>query len=138
MDTDSCYFAHSKSSLVDGTKPSMKEVFDQLINRDCVSTISYAPTLQNPYFHLVRTCCNEHTTLDNRTPGLFKLECSGSGIVTLCIKSYWVKINDGAKVSSKRVNKRDMPRDSLFDTYEETQKKNIPGKIRVLVCIKAT
>ena len=62
MDTDSCYFALSKSSLIDCIKPSMKEVFDQLINRNCDSMISYAPTLQNPDFHLVRSCCNEHTT----------------------------------------------------------------------------
>ena len=39
MDTDSCYFAHSKSSLVECIKPSMKKVFDQLINRTCDSTI---------------------------------------------------------------------------------------------------
>ena len=51
-------------------------------------------------------CCATHNQYDKKTPGLFKLEKSGTGIVGLCSKTYCLQIIDGQeKIAVKGVNK---------------------------------
>ena len=67
---------------------------------------------------LTRICCMRHSKLDARTPGLFKMECKGSGIISLCSKSYCVKTSNGVKFSSKGVNQRGLDKNNLFQLYK--------------------
>ncbi|XP_078701249.1 uncharacterized protein LOC144927591 [Branchiostoma floridae x Branchiostoma belcheri] len=92
MDTDSAYIALSANSLDDVIKPHMRERY----NRE-----------KSDWFP--RTDTPENTAYDKRTPGLFKEEWSGNGIVGLCSKTYYCfggedKTHD--KFSCKGVNKR--------------------------------
>ena len=52
-----------------------------------------------------RTCCRHHQTFDKRTPGLFKVEFQGEGIVALCSKTYFCFGKQGQKSSSKGLSK---------------------------------
>ncbi|XP_078681083.1 uncharacterized protein LOC144916013 [Branchiostoma floridae x Branchiostoma belcheri] len=92
MDTDSAYIALSANSLGDVIKPHMRERY----NREKSDWFPRTDTLENAAY-------------DKRTPGLFKEEWSGNGIVGLCSKTYYCfggedKTHD--KFSCKGVNKR--------------------------------
>jgi hypothetical protein len=67
MDTDSAYMALSATSLEEVIKPDMQQ--------------------QKNWFQ--RTDTPEHATYDKRTPGLFKTEFNGDGMITLCSKTYF-------------------------------------------------
>ncbi|RLJ22853.1 hypothetical protein DJ031_00100, partial [bacterium endosymbiont of Escarpia laminata] len=52
-------------------------------------------------------CCARRCLFDRRTPGLFKEEWRGDGIVALCSKTYYCfGGDDGAKYSTKGLSKR--------------------------------
>ena len=119
MDTDSLYIALSEDKLVDSVMPHMKKSFDTLLNGHC-NNLVYAPSVHQSNYYLTRTCCAEHSKHDSRTPGLFKLECAGIGIISLCSKSYCVKMKSGIKFSSKGVNKNALNKATLFDLYKQT------------------
>ena len=53
-------------------------------------------------------CCSARFQYDQRTPGLFKIEFSGLGMVALCAKTYYCLGEDSAadKYSSKGLQKR--------------------------------
>jgi hypothetical protein len=53
-----------------------------------------------------RTDTVEHAKYDKRTPGLFKVEWEGSGIVSLCSKTYYCFGGEKDKYSCKGVNKK--------------------------------
>jgi hypothetical protein len=100
MDTDSNYFAISEKSLQAIIKPEKLGEFQESIENQCdVDEIS-AETNWFP-----RSCCKKHIQLDKRTPGLFKEEFSGEGMISLCSKTYVVHGENGVKMSSKGVNK---------------------------------
>jgi hypothetical protein len=67
MDTDSAYMALSATSLEEVIKPDMQQ--------------------QKNWFQ--RTDTPEHATYDKRTPGLFKTEFNGDGMITMCSKTYF-------------------------------------------------
>ena len=69
MDTDSAYFAISGDSLESLVKPKLRQLFEQEKEK-----------------WLPRTDTEEHRRYDKRTPGLFKLEWEGDGIIALCSK----------------------------------------------------
>ena len=53
-------------------------------------------------------CCTKRLSDDKRTPGLFKLEYEGDGIVALCSKTYFCFNNKDSlntKVATKGLNK---------------------------------
>ncbi|EFO85594.1 hypothetical protein CRE_20627, partial [Caenorhabditis remanei] len=90
MDTDSAYMAISNNSLEDLIKPEMREEFEKY---------------KNNWFP--RTDTEEHCRIDKRTPGLFKIEKEGDGMVALCSKTYCIWTNDNqSKVSSKGVQQK--------------------------------
>ncbi len=82
MDTDSAYIAISGDSIEKLVRPELKEKFNG-------EKSNWFP----------RTDTSEHRGYDKRTPGLFKVEWEGDGIVALC----W---GSKDKFSCKGVNKR--------------------------------
>ncbi len=53
-----------------------------------------------------RSCCEARNRLDQRKPGLFKVEYRGDGIVALCSKTYFCfGTAQGDKYASKGLNK---------------------------------
>ena len=88
MDTDSAYIALAGESLADLIKPHLRERFQQ-------EKIQWFP----------RDDTAEHKRYDKRTPGLFKVEWEGDGIIALCSKTYFC-FGNKEKFSCKGVNKR--------------------------------
>ncbi|PIK55307.1 hypothetical protein BSL78_07779 [Apostichopus japonicus] len=84
MDTDSAYIAISGTSLEDVIKPEMRSFFEQ-----------------EKHLWFPRSDTIEHKQYDKRTPGLFKLEWQGDGIVSLNSKCYYCFGSDKEKVSCK-------------------------------------
>ncbi|XP_078681482.1 uncharacterized protein LOC144916278 [Branchiostoma floridae x Branchiostoma belcheri] len=91
MDTDSAYIAISADRLEDVIKPHMRERYEN-----------------EKHLWFPRTDTPENAAYDKRTPGLFKEEWAGDGIVGLCSKTYYCfggeDKND--KFSCKGVSKR--------------------------------
>jgi hypothetical protein len=115
MDTDSAYMALSGDSLDDVVKPEMKVSFYQ----------NYGDWFPKPFcprhrddFVACKTrgqewnmdpCCEAVRKYDLRTPGLFKEEFGGTGIVALNPKTYFCWDDDDGgkyKYSSKGLSKR--------------------------------
>lgn len=72
MDTDSAYIAISNSSIESLVKPEFKQEF-----------------LKDKSNWFQRTDTVENKAYDKRTPGLFKEEWSGEGIIGLSSKTYY-------------------------------------------------
>ena len=72
MDTDNAYIAISGESIEKLVKPELTTEFQK-------DKKSWFP----------RTDTAEHNAYDKRTPGLFKVEWEGDGIVVLCFKTYY-------------------------------------------------
>ena len=87
MDTDSAYLAISKEQLDDVIKPERKTEY--ILNKH-----KWFPREDTP----------EHRAFDKRTPGLFKVEWEGDGIVALCSKTYFC-FGETNKSSCKGLNK---------------------------------
>ena len=115
MDTDSAYFSLSADSF-HSLVQSDKMLQYNIIKNSC-DKITYAPTLDNPHRWFPRTCCAEHAKYDARTPGLFKLEYEGDGIVALCSKMYCVKSDSSVKFSCKGISKKDIDKNTVYDLY---------------------
>jgi hypothetical protein len=88
MDTDSAYIAFSSENLDDIVKPELQENFQQ-----------------NKHRWLCRTGTEEEMLFDKRTPGLFKEEFQGDGIIALSSKMYHC-IGGKKKLSCKGINQR--------------------------------
>lgn len=88
MDTDSAYIAISGDSVESLVKTELKEEFKS-----------------NKHKWFPRTDTPEHKAYDKRTPGLFKEEWSGEGIIGLSSKTYYC-FGSKDKFSCKGVNKR--------------------------------
>jgi hypothetical protein len=88
MDTDSAYMALSADSLEEVIKSELKQRYQS-------EKHNWFPRSDTP----------EHAAYDKRTPGLFKKEYRGDGIVALCSKTYYCfGVED--KFSCKGVNKK--------------------------------
>jgi hypothetical protein len=87
MDTDSAYMSLSNDfeALI---KPEMKADFEKH---------------KNQWFP--RTDTLDHKAYDKRTPGLFKVEYTGNGMIALSSKTYYCWGGSGYKFSSKGVQK---------------------------------
>ena len=88
MDTDSAYLAISSDSLDDVVKPEWRQEFQR-----------------NKHLWVGRDDTEENVLYDKRTPGLFKLEYEGDGIISLASKMYYC-FGDTDKFSSKGINKK--------------------------------
>ena len=88
MDTDSAYIAISGESVESLVKPELKAEFE-------ADKCNWFPRTDTP----------EHKAYDKRTPGVFKVEWKGQGIVGLCSKTYYC-FGAKDKFSCKGVNKK--------------------------------
>ena len=100
MDTDSYYFSISGDCLEDVVKPELKDEFNRV-------KVDWFP--QDKY--------------DQRTPGKFKLEYKGDGIVSLCSKCYFCWGEESTKCSTKGLNKsQNVLTKEIFLNVLETRK----------------
>ena len=88
MDMDSAYIAISGESVENLVKPELKTEFE-------ATKCNWFPRIDAP----------EHKAYDKRTPGLFKVEWEGQGIMGLCSKTYYC-CGAKDKFSCKEVNKK--------------------------------
>jgi hypothetical protein len=86
MDTDSAYLAISGNTLDDVIKDDMKEQY-----------------LREKHHWFPRDDTAVHRAFDKRTPGLFKVEWEGDGIIALCSKTYYC-FGSKNKISCKGLN----------------------------------
>ena len=88
MDTDSAYMALTNDfeKLI---KPELREEYER-----------------DKHNWLPRMDTEEHKAFDKRTPGLFKIEYEGDGMIALCSKTYYVWGGKETKISSKGLQKR--------------------------------
>ena len=118
MDTDSLYFVISDSSLENIVKIGKKAEFYNSFHNWFPS-----PACDEHHTDFVQTkcrgeiweprgpCCIQRLKDDKRTPGLFKLEYEGDGIVALCSKTYFCFTNNyngeetNTKVATKGLSK---------------------------------
>ena len=76
MDTDSCYMAITSEHFKDVIKPEMLKTYHRERGK-------WFPIENNHYIF------KEQSLYESRTPGLFKIEFSGAGIVCLAPKLYY-------------------------------------------------
>lgn len=88
MDTDSAYVALAGDSVDALVKPEFKEEYEG-----------------NKHKCFPRTDTPENKAYDKRTPGLFKVEYEGNGIIGLCSKTYYC-FGKKDKFSCKGINKK--------------------------------
>jgi hypothetical protein len=116
MDTDSMYLACAENALSEALRPETKSEFFrdvfhkwfptescELHKEDFVRHMTSSPPLQQQW-NGSRVCCEARHKYDLRTPGLFKEEWRGSGMVALCAKTYFCK-GDTDKLSCKGLQK---------------------------------
>ena len=117
MDTDSAYMAISGETLEDVVVEELREDFyrewDQWFPAEVCDLHKEEWVLKKvyriPMSKDLPSCCSRRRVHDKRTPGLFKLEWSGDGIIALCSKTYMCFSNGGSgghKVSTKGLSKR--------------------------------
>ena len=130
MDTDSLYFAVSKPCLDDVIQdkpgfyrafrewfpsPACDEHYNSFVASKCLGE-TWSP--HHP-------CCVQRLKDDKRTPGLFKLEYEGDGIVGLCSKTYicFSQDNSENKLAMKGLNKNLNPfnKDRYLDVLKSRQ-----------------
>jgi hypothetical protein len=77
--------------------------------------------------------CRDRKVYDKRTPGLFKLEFEGEGMISLCSKTYHC-FGAYNKTSTKGLSKRqnNLDRDIFFLTRFSIQKRHRKGKMKIL------
>ena len=100
MDTDSAYMA-----LTDDFEKLIKPELRDKFMKD-----------RNNWF--LRNDTKENFAFDKRTPGLFKPEFEGTGIVALCPKMYYVKGDNKDKYSCKGIQARSNPMITSFEAYK--------------------
>ncbi|XP_072164571.1 uncharacterized protein [Diadema setosum] len=88
MDTDSAYMAISANSIDDLIKPHLRKEYE-------MDKCNWFP----------RNDTAENAKYDKRTPGLFKVEREGDGIVALCSKTYYC-FGGKDKFSCKGISKK--------------------------------
>ena len=113
MDTDSYYMVLSTPTLEDAVRPSLRRKFFEDYH-----TWFPSPACKHHMSDFVETrvafkewvpkgqCCLDRLAFDKRTPGLFKLEYKGDGIVALCSKTYLCFGQKNDKVSTKGLSKK--------------------------------
>ena len=88
MDTDSAYAALAGESVDSLVKEELRDEYES-----------------NKHKWFPRTDTAEHRAYDKRTPGLFKVEYQGEGIIALCSKTYYC-FGQYDKFSCKGINKK--------------------------------
>ena len=113
MDTDSLYMALSADSLEKLVSPHDRKIFFEEYPKWFPTPACEKHLEDFKQAHIFNrewvpcTCCMSEAKFQKRTPGLFKEEWSGDGIVALCSKTYYCFSGDGGKdkFSCKGLNK---------------------------------
>ena len=113
MDTDSLYMALSGKSMEDVVRPNLKKEFYENYHEwfpaeacdEHRSEFVSARVAGTDWCTEDRPCCQSRKRFDKRTPGLFKVEFEGDGIVALCSKTYFCFGDKGDKLSCKGLRK---------------------------------
>ena len=110
MDTDSAYIAISGKNIEDLVKPHLKKQFYEEWSQWFPAEA--CEVHQKEFVHKKLAgeewtpgdCCINKKKYDRRTPGLFKVEWEGTGMIALCSKTYfgWGEKN---KCSTKGISK---------------------------------
>lgn len=138
MDTDSMYIALPKGSLEDSVPPSRRRDFYSSYYKwfpalacDKHQKKFVSERVQGREWDVnKRKCCKKRHVFDERTPGLFKLEFAGKGVIALCSKTYYCvgkKKSDDKRLRtkfickglSKRLNK--LTKDTYYRVLQNKQ-----------------
>lgn len=110
MDTDSAYFATSnefESIVIPEKKRQFYQEYDKwFVPPFCdrhKSDFIETKLKGNTWFK--KSCCEKSLNFHKRTPGLFKQEWKGNGIIALNSKTYFCFGENGQKLSTKGLNK---------------------------------
>ena len=125
MDTDSFYMALTENDLYESfnevaktqTRENAKHHHEQ---EDC-----YLPNAQLSF--LTRSCCKKHGAMDERTPGLFKIEWKGTEFICLNSKTYCAinENNKNMKMALKGSNKN---LESTLERFKSVLFNKVPYK----------
>lgn len=113
MDTDSLYMA-TAGEIDDIIKPELREEYfrtraEWFPGEACAShSKAYVTARVAGYQWRREQCCVDFAAHERRTPGLFKEEYKGDGMIALNSKTYccWRDDDPNVKVSSKGISKR--------------------------------
>ena len=109
MDTDSLYLALSATDLADVVKPDMRQSFYDNYDKWFPSEVCdrHKDNFVRGKGTLALACqnCKVRKVYEKRTPGLFKLEYEGLGMISLCSKTYHC-FGDYNKTSTKGLTKQ--------------------------------
>ena len=111
MDTDSAYIAISGKNIEELVRPHLKHDFYQEWHKWLPAEA--CPEHQEDFVQVKmqgdlwepKECCIKQKKYDKRTPGLFKIEWEGEGMVGLCSKTYFGWGNKN-KCSTKGISKQ--------------------------------
>ena len=111
MDTDSAYLALSAPTMEELVKPHLQKEYYMERSKWLPAVAcddhkeAYLKTvLTNNTWHPTEECCKQKALYDKRTPGLFKVEWEGDGIVSLCSKTHYC-FGATDKMSSKGLSR---------------------------------
>ena len=109
MDTDSLYLALTRQDLADAVRPHLRQEFYDVYDQWFPSDVCF---LHRDLFKQGKGAvpldcqgCRDRKLYEKRTPGLFKLENEGEGMVSLCSKTYHC-FGDYNKTSTKGLTKQ--------------------------------
>ena len=111
MDTDSAYIAIAGKNLEELVRPHLKYEFYQEWHKWFPAEVcathqeEFVQTKMRSDIWKPKECCNKKKKFDKRTPGLFKIEWEGEGMVGLCSKTYFGWGNKN-KYSTKGISKQ--------------------------------
>ncbi|KAL8603786.1 hypothetical protein ACOMHN_058521 [Nucella lapillus] len=131
IDTDSLYMALSEESLESAVRPDQrtrfyreyKDWFPSPVCDEHEDEFVRKKSHGRPWNPLL--CCRRRAAFDKRTPGLFKLEYKGDGIVALCSKTYFCFGDDRTKASCKGLSRR--LNDLTKDKYLKVLRTRVSG-----------
>ena len=126
-DTDSWYVSVAGETIHDAIKPEKRKEFyenychwfpsmacEDHMDMFIETAVNLSPTAWNP----LRECCMNRLMYDERSPGLFKTEWSGTTMIALCSKTYYCFANkDKHKFSCKGLQKKTNGEILNLETY---------------------
>ena len=111
-DTDSLYMALSAPNLEMAVKPGLTDTFfkewSQWLPQETCPAHRHElqPLKLQEIAWCQPPCCAKQAAFEKRTPGLFKVEYQGDGIIALCSKTYYCFGGEKDKLSCKGLNKK--------------------------------
>ena len=133
MDTDSSYFAIAKSTLEecipDELKLNFYTEYDQWFPALACQAhkVDFVKARLGGALWVPAECCTQFQAYDKRTPGKFKFEFVGDGIVALCSKTYICWGEKESKISCKGLQKKRNLERLTRDNYLEVLKTQQAG-----------